>query len=86
MKLNKITIHLHLEIKFEKRSDVSAIMKSLIPDNSNYPKGLVLKMVLRHGNILVIEIFCEGGVYTLINTIDEILDHIAIAEKVISYA
>ena len=29
-----------IEIKFQKKSEMNAIMKALIPDNVNFPKGL----------------------------------------------
>lgn len=60
-------------------------MKALIPDNVNFPKGLSMKIFSQH-NILVLEFLSKTGINTLINTIDEVLEHISIARKVINDA
>jgi hypothetical protein len=60
-------------------------MKALIPDNVNFPKGLSMKIFLRD-NILVLEFISKVGINTLLNTIDEVLEHISIARKVINDA
>lgn len=65
--------------------ELQAIMKALIPDNVNFPKGLSMKIFLRD-NILVLEFISKVGINTLLNTIDEVLEHISIARKVINDA
>ena len=75
-----------IEIKFSKKAEMNAIMKALIPDNINFPKGLSMRMFSTDNNILLLELFCNVGIETLLNTIDEILDHISIAKKVITNA
>jgi hypothetical protein len=60
-------------------------MKALIPDNVNFPKGLSMKIFSRD-NILVLEFISKVGINTLLNTIDEVLEHISIARKVINDA
>ena len=60
-------------------------MKALIPDNINFPKGLSMK-IFSQDNILVLEALSETGIYTLLNTIDEVLEHISISKKVIDDA
>jgi hypothetical protein len=60
-------------------------MSALVPDNVNFPKGLSLKMSSRD-NILVLEFLSKAGINTLLNTVDEVLEHISIARKVIDNA
>jgi hypothetical protein len=57
-------------------------MKALMPDNVNFPKGLSMKIFSRD-NTLVLELLSKIGINTLLNTIDEVLEHISIARKVI---
>jgi hypothetical protein len=82
MKINVMSV---IEIKFSKNAEMNAIMKALIPDNINFPKGLSMRMFYKD-NILFLEFFCNVGFETLLNTIDEVLDHISIAKKVIADA
>ena len=58
-------------------------MKALIPDNINFPKGLSMKS-FSQDDILVFEFLSKNGISTLANTIDEVLEHISIARKVIN--
>lgn len=57
-------------------------MKALMPDNVNFPKGLSMEIFSRD-NTLVLEFLSKTGINTLLNTIDEVLEHISIARKVI---
>jgi hypothetical protein len=81
---NKVTSV--VEIKFSKKAEMNAIMKALIPDNINFPKGLSMQMFSKDNNILLLEFFCNVGIETLLNTVDEVLDHVSIAKKVITNA
>ena len=60
-------------------------MKALMPDNVNFPKGLSMEIFSRN-NTLVLEFLSKTGINTLLNTIDEVLEHISIARKVIKDA
>jgi hypothetical protein len=60
-------------------------MKALIPDNINFPKGLSMK-IFSQDNTLVLDASSKTGILTLLNTIDEVLEHISIAKKVIDDA
>ncbi len=71
-----------VEITFSRKSEMKAIMKALIPDNVNFPKGLSMDMSSKR-NTLLIEFSCTTGPETLVNTIDEVLDHVLLAKKVI---
>jgi hypothetical protein len=75
-----------IEIKFSKKSEMYAIMKALIPDNVNFPKGLSMEMFSNNNNTLLIKFFCNIKIETLINTVDEVLNLISLAEKVITDA
>jgi hypothetical protein len=72
-----------IEIKFQKKSEMNAVMKALIPDNVNFPKGLSMQLFSK-GNTLFFEFFCNVKIETLINTIDEVLSHISVVKKVIT--
>ena len=82
----KINVRSVIEIKFSNNAEMNAIMKALIPDNVNFPKGLSMQMFSKGNNILLLEFFCNVEIETLLNTIDEVLDHISIAKKVITNA
>ncbi len=60
-------------------------MKALIPDNINFPKALSMK-IFPKSNILVLEVLSRAGINTLLNTVDEVLEHISVAKKVIDNA
>jgi len=75
---------MHVEIRLSQESELHAIMKALIPDNINFPKGLSMK-IFSQDNVLVLDASSKG-IYTLLNTIDEVLEHISIAKKVIDDA
>ncbi|MDQ3972322.1 MAG: hypothetical protein M3219_02730 [Thermoproteota archaeon] len=76
---------MHVEIRLSQESELNAIMKALIPDNINFPKGLSMK-IFSQDNVLVLDALSKTGIYTLLNTIDEVLEHISIAKKVIDDA
>ena len=75
-----------IEIKFSKKTEINAIMKALIPDNVNFPKGLSMEMFSNNNNTLLIKFFCNIKIETLINTVDEVLNLISLAKKVITDA
>lgn len=74
-----------IEIKFSRNSELNAIMKALIPDNVNFPKGLSMEM-FSNNNTLFLKFLCNTKIETLINTIDEVLDFISLSKKVITDA
>ncbi|HEY6667646.1 MAG TPA: KEOPS complex subunit Pcc1 [Candidatus Nitrosopolaris sp.] len=77
-----LEVTVFVEITFSRKSEMKAIMKALIPDNVNFPKGLSMDMSSKK-NTLLIEFSCTTGLETLVNTIDEVLDHVLLAKKVI---
>ena len=82
MREKNLEITILMEISFASRKLLKAIMDSLIPDNIGAPLGLSVDMEEK-GKILVIKISCHSGIATLINTVDEILEHISIAKAVL---
>ena len=74
-----------VEITFSRKSEMKAIMKALIPDNVSFPDGLTMEMFSKD-NTLFLQFTSGSELGSLINTIDEVLDHISIAKRVISDA
>ena len=84
----KITpeISVNLQLSFVKKKQLLALLRSLIADNVDYPDGLSMEMLTDRDNTLVIQLSSDRGFRTLISTIDELLEHIYVASKVISNA
>lgn len=79
-----LDIQVGAEIPFSNIAEAKATVKALIPDNINFPKGLSLKVFSR-GSIVAIELTGKNvPAATLLSTLDEILEHISVAKKVIS--
>ena len=73
-----------VEIPFSSSAEAKAVLKALIPDNINFPKGLSMKMFSR-GSTLAIELTGKNiPTVTLLSTLDEVLEHISIAKKVMA--
>ena len=76
-----------IQIGFLTKNEMYAVLRSLMPDNINFPKGLSVEMSPReYDNNLLLHLYCDVGFETLLNTLDELLAHISIAQKVISHA
>lgn len=79
-----LDIQVGAEIPFSSMAEAKATVKALIPDNINFPKGLSLKVFSR-GSTVAIELTGKNvPAATLLSTLDEILEHISVAKKVIS--
>jgi hypothetical protein len=79
-----LNIEVGVEIPFSNSREAKAAMKALIPDNVNFPKGLSVKMFLR-GSTLAIQLTGKNiPTVTLLSTLDEILEHISVAKKVMA--
>jgi Transcription factor Pcc1 len=73
-----------MEIPFSSSKQAKAAVKALIPDNINFPKGLTMKMFLR-GPKVAIELTGRNiPSATILSTLDEILEHISVAKKVMA--
>jgi Transcription factor Pcc1 len=79
-----LDIQVGAEIPFSSMAEAKAMVKALIPDNINFPKGLSLK-VFSKGSTVAIELTGKNvPAATLLSTLDEILEHISVAKKVMS--
>jgi hypothetical protein len=77
-------LFLTIEIEFAKSSQAKAALKALIPDNVNFPKGLWMKMSTRNST-LGIQVRAAGvAVRTVLCSVDEVLEHISLAKKVMA--
>lgn len=71
-----------VSIDFGSGEKSKATLKALIPDNVNLPEGLSVKMFLKN-SALCIEMRGKSIPFeTVRNTVDEILQHISICQKV----
>jgi len=59
-------------------------MKALIPDNVAFPKGLSMKMFQKRSRLEIDLTSRNVPIATLIGTVDELLEHISVAKKVMS--
>jgi hypothetical protein len=86
--IRKITpeISIKLQLSFEKKKQLYALLKSLKPDNIDFPSGLSMEMLTDDDNTLVIKLSSKGGFGKIINTVDEILEHISIGVNVMTNA
>jgi hypothetical protein len=79
-----LDISVAVEIPFSSSAEAKAAVKALIPDNINFPKGLSMKMYSR-GSRLAIELTGKNiPTATILSTLDEILEHISVAKKVMA--
>ncbi|HKY11654.1 MAG TPA: KEOPS complex subunit Pcc1 [Nitrososphaera sp.] len=80
----QLNIAVGVEIPFSSSAEAEAAVKALIPDNINFPKGLSMKMFSR-GSRLAIELTGKNiPTATILSTLDEILEHISVAKKVMA--
>jgi hypothetical protein len=80
-----LDVAIAVEILFSSDAETKAAVKALIPDNINFPKGLSVKMFSR-GSRLAIELTGNKNIptATVLSTLDEILEHISLAKKVMA--
>lgn len=72
-----------LKIEFDSKREIDTMISVLTPDNVRIPEGL--KIDIRSENkYLIIDIQCENGSGTFLNTIDELLEHISLSRTVTS--
>jgi hypothetical protein len=72
-----------MKIQFDSKKEVDTIIDVLTPDNIHIPEGLEID-IKSHNKYLVIDIYCEIGTGTFLNTIDELLEHISLSSIVTS--
>jgi hypothetical protein len=80
----QLDITVSVDISFSSSAQARAAVKALIPDNVNFPKGLSMKMFSK-GATLAIELTGKNvPVATILNTLDEVLEHISVSKKVMA--
>ena len=70
-----------MKIQFDSKKELDTMIKVLAPDNVCIPEGLKIDIKAEE-KYLVIDIFCNKGTGTFLNTIDEILEHISLSRTV----
>jgi len=79
-----LDVEVGAEIPFSSIAEAKAAVKALIPDNINFPKGLSMKVFSR-GSTVAIELTGKNiPIATLLATLDEVLEHISTAKKVMT--
>jgi hypothetical protein len=69
-------------VAFPTASQARAAVKALIPDNVNMPAGLTIDIFSR-GRVVQVHVAGMGvPVATVASTLDEILEHISVARRV----
>ena len=84
-----ITLETEIVIRCSNENEALSIHKSLISDNIGIPAFLKLDMRINQKDFLLLIKFAQGenrenNINTLINTIDEIMEHISLIRNVIS--
>lgn len=74
-------IKTRMKIQFDSKKELDTMIKVLTPDNVSVPEGLKIDIKTQK-KYLVIDIFCNRGTGTFLNTIDEILEHISLSRTV----
>ena len=73
-----------VDIPFSRSAEAKAAVNALIPDNVNFPKGLSMK-IFSKGATLAIQLTGKNvPALTILNTLDEVLEHISISKKVMA--
>jgi hypothetical protein len=72
-----------MKIQFDSKKEVNTMINVLTPDNVCIPDGLKIN-IKSDNKYLIIDIFCENGTGTFLNTVDELLEHISLSRRVTS--
>jgi hypothetical protein len=72
-----------MKIEFYSKREIDTMISVLTPDNVRIPEGLKID-IRSENNYLIIDIQCENGSGTFLNTIDELLEHISLSRTVTS--
>jgi tRNA threonylcarbamoyladenosine modification (KEOPS) complex Pcc1 subunit len=83
-----LNIDTTIEIKCQDNRESKVIYDSLFPDNIDFPKNLEIDMKTNESLILLRLKFIsnsekQNNIGTLLNTVDEIMEHIGIIKNVI---
>ena len=72
-----------MKIEFDSKKEIDTMINALTPDNVRIPEGLKIN-IRAQNKCLIIDIQCKNGSGTFLNTIDELLEHIALSKAVTS--
>lgn len=72
-----------MKIEFDSKKEIDTMINALTPDNVCIPDGLKIN-IRSESKYLIIDLQCENGSGTYLNTIDELLEHIALSSAVTS--
>ena len=78
-------IGIRVRLDFQVPTKARSALKALIPDNLNFPEGLSVRMFTRGSYLWINVQGYKVGVKTVLNTVDEILEHASICQKVMSH-
>lgn len=76
----KFTVTIRLDLG--ERRKAKSVMKALIPDNVNFPRGLSLEMH-SEDSVLVLSFKSSRKPESLISTVDEVLEHVSAMSRVL---
>jgi hypothetical protein len=79
-----LDVAVEVEIPFSSSAEAKTAVKALIPDNINFPKGLSMKMFSRGSKVAIKLTGRNIPTATILSTLDEILEHISVAKKVMA--
>ncbi len=84
MPLSHPDIEVEVEIPFSSEAEAKSAINALIPDNVNFPTGLSMNFFSR-GSTITVELTGRNiATTTILSTIDEVLEHISLAKKVMT--
>lgn len=78
----QLDFSISVSIPFPSSIEAKAALKALIADNVNFPKGLSMKMLSKGASVSLELTSKNAPVSTVLNTLDEVLEHISISRKV----
>ncbi len=76
-------VSIEVDVPFPDARAARAAMKALIPDNVNMPEGLSISMSSKGSAVRIIVTGSKTPMNTVVNTVDEILEHISVAKKLV---
>jgi transcription factor Pcc1 len=80
----QLDVTVSVNVPFSNSSEAKAAVNALIPDNINFPKGLSIK-IFSKGTMLAIQLIGKNvSTSTILNTLDEVLEHISVSKKVMA--
>lgn len=71
-----------IRLELGDRKKVESVMKALIPDNINFPRGLSMDMNAED-HVLILSFKSSRRIDSLISTIDEVLEHVSTMNRVL---